>query len=148
MAVTKRILPDAETILDLKTTLASKTMYKDAPNLYACLSEAFETDQFRGNNDIKPQALHDSITIPFEAHVRSELIYALGQQGFRHPYGPNHVVARKLQFKSLLPVVKADRAAHAAAAWKTRSKSLPVYEAKTTRKAVEESFGAIDWDDF
>ena len=93
MAVTKRILPDAETILDLKTTLASKTMYKDAPNLYACLSEAFETDQFRGNTAIQPQALHTSITIPVEAHVRSELIYALGQQGFRHPYGPNHVVA-------------------------------------------------------
>jgi hypothetical protein len=149
MKLVAKLRQEFANVEELKDVMLSNKMYQ-YPKLYDLFSEGLESGKVRGlPARTKKAALHDMLSITYEAHFRLEISSALACQGYRHGYTKADLIERANLFKSIYKLVKQDRAANSSDAWNTRKTMLIARHGSLDDEESDEDIaanGGVDFD--
>ena len=110
-------------ITDLRKALFSPRMYA-YPKLFDLFCAGLESGRLRGSKQLSISPIEQLITVPYEAHFRLELWYALAHTRYSHTIAKQYVSDRFDKHAEFCQFVAQDRRENGTAAFKLRNSAV------------------------
>ena len=110
-------------IKDIRQALFSPRMYA-YPKLFDLFCAGLESGRLRGSNQMSISPIEQLITVPYEAHFRLELWYALAHTRYSHTIAKQYVSDRFEKHAEFCQFVAQDRRENGTAAFKLRNSTV------------------------